>query len=547
MVPVTGAEEDPEVHGGVVGKRRGAVEALRRIELAGGRRIRLTRGRGEEPLARPAGRRTRRDVELPELAAHVTDVHPVDVAVVVQVDRGRVLSEAEVHVLTVVRRAVLVVFPELRAVREVYGEERFAVRVVARRVVSSAEEGDVLVAPADLHLADGGLGPRLCDLRVGEAPHPKGVRGVRDVQGVVEGPAPSHTEDDDRLPRASDFDVRGDRARVHVELVVSSGVGQSLQVVEEVRGDESPELHAIALTERVEHPVVGAGDEHLRPAGLGSLECLVTRVVQRQNGRRHQNRGRMEDVAELPGALFRGVAIPILVVGVDSPDEVDDLVALGTARGAEQGLGNGGVALRERLPGAADDRVDRPVRGRRCAQDLAGFPDQGRGQRDALGVHRDQAAGVPLVGLQVAAPERDGRVGPEGGEIGLRASGRAGRRHDRRGEGESSLDDAADRILKRLLQLGLIVRDVELAAAVLGRGGERRVRRVRLRLRGVDGHSKADRVNDDVLRSRERGRLVVLGEAVRRLRRHRPASGGLHPVRDEDDEVRLALELDRAR
>src|SRR5215510_14735998 len=109
MVPVAGAQEDPEVHRGVVGQYRGAVERLGRIEFAARGRIRLTRRRREEALAGPVRGRVGRHVELPELATRITDVHAVDVAVVVQVDGGRVLGDAEVHVLAVIRGSVVVV------------------------------------------------------------------------------------------------------------------------------------------------------------------------------------------------------------------------------------------------------------------------------------------------------------------------------------------------------------------------------------------------------------------------------------------------------
>jgi len=273
MVPVARPEEDPEVHLGVVGQHRRAVESLSRIELTGRRRVGLTRHRGEEALPGPARRRIGRYVELPELATGVADVHLVDVAVVVQVDRRRVLREAEAHVLAVIRRAVFVVLPEQRAVREVDGEERLPMGVVARRVVAAAEERDELVDAAELDLADRGLGPRLGHLRVGEAPQPQGIRGVCDVQGVVEGPTAPKTEDHDRLPGAADLDIRGDRARVHEELVVPPGVGHHLQIVEEVGRNEAPQLDAIAFAECVQHPVVGPGDQDLGPAGLAVLKA----------------------------------------------------------------------------------------------------------------------------------------------------------------------------------------------------------------------------------------------------------------------------------
>src|SRR5204862_7068479 len=67
------------------------------------------------------------------------------------------------------------------------------------------------------------------------------------------------------------------------------------------------------------------------------LERLIARVVQSQDRWRDQDRRRMEDVAELPGPIFRRVAILILVVDVDAPDEVDDLVVLEASRDAEEG------------------------------------------------------------------------------------------------------------------------------------------------------------------------------------------------------------------
>ena len=55
----------------------------------------------------------------------------------------------------------------------------------------------------------------------------------------------------------------------------------------------------------------------------------------------------MEDVAQLPGAIFRSVAILVVVVDVHAPDEVDNLVVLEAARGAEEGLRDGAVGLGE--------------------------------------------------------------------------------------------------------------------------------------------------------------------------------------------------------
>src|SRR5207244_12655528 len=73
---------------------------------------------GSLPISRGRGGR---DVELPQLTADIADVYLVDVSVAVEVDRRRVRGEAEAHVLPVIRRAVFVVLPELRAVREVDG------------------------------------------------------------------------------------------------------------------------------------------------------------------------------------------------------------------------------------------------------------------------------------------------------------------------------------------------------------------------------------------------------------------------------------------
>src|SRR5262249_61361378 len=125
-------------------------------------------------------------------------------------------------------------------------------------------------------------------------------------------------------------------------------------------------------------------------------------------------------------------------------------------------------------------------------------------------------------------------------ELGFRAARGAGRRHDRRGEREGSLDDAANRILQRALERGLVVRNVELAAAVLGRLTERVVRGLRLRRGCVDGDAEAHRVNDDVLKTRERGR-VILGVAVRRFGGQGPGARGLPSVPDVVPEVRLSL------
>src|SRR3989442_14640857 len=99
----------------------------------------------------------------------------------------------------------------------------------------------------------------------------------------------------------------------------------------------------------------------------------------------------MEDVAEFPSPLLGYVTDSVLVVRIDATDEVDDLVVLRVARGSKERIGDRGVRLRECLPGSTDDRVDRPVRGGRRTEFLAGFPTQGRAQRDAGGVHRDQA------------------------------------------------------------------------------------------------------------------------------------------------------------
>src|SRR5947209_7610473 len=127
-----------------------------------------------------------------------------------------------------------------------------------------------------------------------------GVHGIRDVQGVVVAAASSQTEDDDRPPGAPDLDVGGDRTAVHKVRVYSKRDGRVIQVVELVLRDEGPELRAVALSKRVEHPVIGAGDQHLRPVGVSLLERLIAGVVQRHERRRDEDRRRMEDVAKLP-------------------------------------------------------------------------------------------------------------------------------------------------------------------------------------------------------------------------------------------------------
>src|SRR5439155_7882805 len=156
VVPVARPEEDPELQVRGQGERRRAVDRLRWIVLPGRRGGGRGGRRGEEALTRPAARRPRGDVELPDLPAYVADVDPVDVSVAVQVHGGRVPGDAEGHVLPVVARAVVVVLPELRASREVDDEERLAEGVVLRRVVPAPDERDELVGSADLHLTDGG-------------------------------------------------------------------------------------------------------------------------------------------------------------------------------------------------------------------------------------------------------------------------------------------------------------------------------------------------------------------------------------------------------
>src|SRR5207247_4982650 len=118
---------------------------------------------------------------------------------------------------------------------------------------------------------------------------------------------------------------------------------------------------------------------------------LIARVVQSQDRWRDQDRRRMEDVAELPGPIFRRVAILILVVDVDAPDEVDDLVVLEASREAEEGRRDGAVSLGEWLDASADLRIDRPVRGRDRTQRLTGLPDHCRGERNPTAGHRHQA------------------------------------------------------------------------------------------------------------------------------------------------------------
>src|SRR5207245_3559448 len=64
-----------------------------------------------------------------------------------------------------------------------------------------------------------------------------------------------------------------------------------------------------------------------------------------------------------------------------------------------------------------------------------------------------------------------------------------------------------DRVLKRGLQAGLIVRDVELPATVLRGGAEGVVGRLRLGCGGVDGDAEANGVDDHVLNPGERGQI----------------------------------------
>ena len=137
---------------------------------------------------------------------------------------------------------------------------------------------------------------------------------------------------------------------------------EALQVLEQVRRDEAPELCAVALLEGVEHSVVGPRDQHLGPRRICRLERLVAGVFQGEDRRRDQDRRRMEDVAELPGPIFRSVAILILVVDVDAPDEVDDLVVREAGRDAEEGRRDSAVGLGEWRDASADLRIDRPVR-----------------------------------------------------------------------------------------------------------------------------------------------------------------------------------------
>src|SRR2546427_6982477 len=192
----------------------------------------------------------------------------------------------------------------------------------------------------------------------------------------------------------------------------------------------------------------------------------------------------MEDVAELPRPVFCRVGVIVLVEGVDPPQEVDELVPRGAVRDAELGIRDGAVALVERreAPGAdrgaaahrgshARDGLDRPAPRRYAVQHRAGFPDRTVDRFSYVrprGIHRDQAVGVALVGLEEALPEGAGLVGLEGRQIGLGASRRAGRRNDWSRKGKGGGEDAADLSLEHLLQLGRVLRFEEKAAAVLG-------------------------------------------------------------------------------
>ena len=346
------------------------------------------------------------------MPADIADVGPVDVAIVVEVGDGGGGGEAEIHVLLVIERPVVVIFPELLAGRQVDHEEGVPRIVILTGVIAATEEGDEFLRPVvHLDLADGWLRPGLRDLRVGEAPEVGGVRRVGNIQRVIVLPAPSLAKDDDRLPDASDFDIGGDWARIHVEGVRRRSLGQILQAAEEVWRDKGPQFLAVTLAEGVEHPVVGAGDQDRRPAGVGLLEGIVGWIYQVADRRGDQDRARMIDVPELPGPLLGDVQIQVLVKGVDPPDEVDDLVPFGGVSRGEEGGGDRGVALGEVLLDPTHRGEDRPGVGQFLAEQLSGLPDQGRVEGDAVHIHRHLALRIALIGLQEALPERMGEVG----------------------------------------------------------------------------------------------------------------------------------------
>ena len=274
----------------------------------------------------------------------------------------------------------------------------------------------------------------------------------------------------------------------------------------------------------------------------------------------------MEDVPELPRPVFRDVRVVVLVHDVDATQEVDQLIALGGVRHRELRVGESGIAFIERRKRAGADRrgaagrsadardgLDHASPGGDAVQEPAGFPDRGvarladirRRRSRRRGVNRDEAVGVALVGLEESVPERAGLIGLEGRQVGLRASGRAGRRNDRRRKGEGGGQDALDLFLEHLLELRRVLRLEVEAAAVLGRVLQNVVGARRLVGRA---EGEPDGVHDDVLLAGVQGRKIGGEAGCCLVLRFQVAV--LQAVRDQDDEVRLARAdrgLDRGR
>ena len=385
---------------------------------------------------------------------------------------------------------------------------------------------------------------------VGETPEVTGVRRIGDVEGVVVAAAAPLAEKQDGLPDAADLHVGRDGAGIQQELVISARHQEGLQLAEKIRGNEGPQLHPVGFPEGVDHPVVRPRDHNRGAALLSRAKRVVARVGRGEEGRRHHDGCRVEDVAQFPLAIFGEIPVRVLVQDVHAAHEVDDLVPVCGAH-VEQSLREVRVRGAERLTraaaqrvaahGCADQGVDRPGRRRLLGQLLAGLPGEGVRIQNAVRVHRHPAVRIEVVRLEEAPPEGPGGIGLERGKVGAGQARGAGGRDDRGGEGEGSRRDPADGVLHGGHERGFAGRAVELPAAVLRRRPQDIVRRVGF----ARANGEPDGVHLHLLCPRQAGR-VILCPPQRRLGAD-VAPSVLKAVRHEDDEVRLALVLDRAR
>ncbi len=150
-----------------------------------------------------------------------------------------------------------------------------------------------------------------------------------------------------------------------VDEVAVGGVAQILEVSQQVGRHKGPGLRPVDILEGMEHTVVGT-DENIGFVIVWVVFMLggevITLVVQ------NQGLG-VEDVAQNPVPLFVRVPVPVVVVGVEPMDEIDEFgslprgvaLAVQTQDGGSQmvgiagGKGVGGVG---KIAGGAQISID---------------------------------------------------------------------------------------------------------------------------------------------------------------------------------------------